>query len=107
LVHHLFRSHRTGSIIKPEFTGVTFPLRWHYDILRALDYFQAVDAPRDARLSESIDIVRSRRRADGCWSLEHSFKGKTYFELERIGTPSRWITLRALRVLKWWDRNGT
>jgi hypothetical protein len=104
LVHRLFRSHRTGEIIKPVFTRLAFPPRWHYDILRALDYFQAVNAPCDRRLAEAIDIVRSSRREDGCWPLQHSYKGKTYFELERLGARSRWNTLRALRVLKWWDR---
>jgi hypothetical protein len=106
LVHRLFRSHRTGAVIRPEFTRFAFPPRWHYDILRALDYFQAVNAPRDPRLAEAIDIVRSSRRADGRWSLQNSYKGKTYFELERLGAPSRWNTLRALRVLKWWDRGS-
>jgi hypothetical protein len=103
LVHRLFRSHRTGEIIKPVFTRFSFPPRWHYDILRALDYFQAVNAPRDPRLAEAIDIVRSSQRKDGRWSLQQSHKGKTYFELERLGAPSRWNTLRALRVLRWWD----
>jgi hypothetical protein len=104
LVHRLFRSHRTGEIIKPVFTRFAFPPRWHYDILRALDYFQAVDAPRDGRLAEAIDIVRNGRREDGRWTLQNAYGGKTYFELERLGAPSRWNTLRALRVLKWWDR---
>ena len=104
LVHRLFRSHRTGEIIKPAFVRFAFPPRWHYDILRALDYFQAVDAPRDARLSEAIDIVRNARREDGRWPLQHTYKGKTYFEMERVGAPSRWNTLRSLRVLRWWDR---
>ena len=106
LVHRLFRSHRTGSIIKTDFTRFVFPPRWHYDILRALDHFQEVDAPRDSRLSEAIDIVRTRRRDDGRWSLQHLYKGKTHFQLERLGAPSRWNTLRALRVLKWWDRKS-
>jgi hypothetical protein len=104
LVHRLFRSHRTGEIMKPAFVRFAFPPRWHYDILRALDYFQAVDAPRDARLSEAIDIVRNARREDGRWPLQHTYKGKTYFEMERVGAPSRWNTLRSLRVLRWWDR---
>jgi hypothetical protein len=104
LVHRLFRSHRTGEIIKPVFLRFAFPPRWHYDILRALDYFQAVNAPRDRRLAEAVEIVRQGRSEDGRWPLQHSFKGKTYFELERLGAPSRWNTLRALRVLKWWDR---
>jgi hypothetical protein len=103
LVHHLFRSHRTGAIIKSEFLRFAFPPRWHYDILRALDHFQAVAAARDRRLAESIEIVRSRQREDGRWPLEHVYKGKIHFELERRGEASRWNTLRALRVLKWWD----
>jgi hypothetical protein len=102
LVHRLFRSHRTGAIIKPVFTRFAFPPRWHYDILRALDHFQAVNAARDKRLAEAIEIVRSARLRDGRWPLQHRWKGKTYFDLERLGTPSRWNTLRALRVLKWW-----
>lgn len=106
LVHRLFRSHRTGAIIKPVFTRFSFPPRWHYDILRALDYFQAVNAPCDPRLAEAIDIVRRSQRKDGRWSLQHSYKGKTYFALERPGAPSRWNTLRALRVLRWWDRGA-
>jgi hypothetical protein len=106
LVHRLFRSHRTGEIMKPEFTRLSFPPRWHYDILRALDYFQAVNAPCDPRLADGIDTVRSRQRKDGRWPLEHSYKGKTFFELERLGAPSRWNTLRALRVLNWWDRGN-
>jgi hypothetical protein len=103
LVHRLFRSQRTGDIIKPIFLRFSFPPRWHYDILRALDYFQAVNAPRDQRLGEAIDIVRSTQREDGRWTLQNRYRGKTYFELERLGAPSRWNTLRALRVLKWWE----
>jgi hypothetical protein len=104
LVHRLFRSHRTGEVIKREFTRLAFPPRWHYDILRALDYFQAVDAPRDRRLTDAIEILRSTRDSDGRWPLQHSYKGKTYFDMEAVGAPSRWNTLRALRVLKWWER---
>lgn len=107
LLHRLFRSHRTGAVIKPVFTRFSFPPRWHYDILRALDYFQAVGATRDERLSEAIDIVRGHQCPDGKWLLENRYNGKTYFELERLGGPSRWNTLRALRVLKWWDLKGT
>ena len=102
LVHRLFRSHRTGRIIKPAFTRFAFPPRWHYDILRALDYFQAVGAPRDDRLEEAIDIVRSGQSAEGWWMLPQAWKGKIWFELESVGAPSRWNTLRALRVLEWW-----
>ncbi len=102
LVHRLFRSHRTGEIIKPVFLRFSFPPRWHYDILRALDYFQAVGAERHPRLAEAIDIVSHARCQDGRWLLKNRYPGKTYFELEEVGTASRWNTLRALRVLKWW-----
>ena len=103
LAHRLFRSHRTGSVIRPEFLKFSFPPRWHYDVLRALDYFQSVDAPRDERLTDAIDVVQSHRDADGRWPLQNRYPGTTYFELERVGAPSRWNTLRALRVLKWWE----
>jgi len=103
LAHRLFRSHRTGEVMKREFTRLSFPPRWHYDILRGLDYFQAVNAPRDERLSEAVEIVRARAGEDGRWPLEHTYHGKTHFPLERVGAPSRWNTLRAMRVLKWWD----
>jgi len=76
-VHRLFRSDRTGEIINAVFTRFSFPPRWHYDILRALDYFQAESAPCDERLSEAIDIVRRGRGDDGRWLLQHSYKGKT------------------------------
>jgi hypothetical protein len=62
-----------------------------------------VDAPRDGRCAEAIAVVRARRRPDGRWRLDHSYPGKSFFDLERLGAPSRWNTLRALRVLKWWD----
>ncbi|HEX9108971.1 MAG TPA: hypothetical protein VF832_17110, partial [Longimicrobiales bacterium] len=103
LVHRLFRSHRTGNVIKSEMTRFSFPPRWHYDVLRALDHFQAVAAPRDERLAEAIAIVRERRRPDGCWPLQNVYKGQTWFDMEAVGEPSRWNTLRALRVLKWWE----
>jgi hypothetical protein len=103
LEHRLFRSHRTGEIIKPVFIRFAYPPRWHYDILRALDYFQAVDAPRDPRLADAIEVVEKTRQEAGRWTLQNAYRGKTYFEMERRGGPSRWNTLRALRVLNWWN----
>jgi len=104
LAHRLFRSHRTGAVIKSTFTLFSFPPRWYYDVLRALDHFQAIGAPRDPRLADAIDVVRRHRRADGRWPLQNRHPGKVYFEMEGVGGPSRWNTLRALRVLKWWER---
>jgi hypothetical protein len=102
LQHRLFRSHRTGRVMRAEFKRMSFPPRWHYDILRALDYFRAVNAPRDSRLAESVEVICHKRRSDGRWVLENTYKGRSFFELERRGLPSRWNTLRALRVLRWW-----
>ena len=102
LVHKLFRSHRTGKVVSPAMTRFSFPPRWRYDILKALDYFQIVKAPRDERLTEAISIVEKRRCSDGRWMLQNRHPGKTYFELEKVCEASRWNTLRALRVLRWW-----
>jgi hypothetical protein len=106
LEHRLFRSHRTGRVIKSEFTRFVFPPRWHYDILRALDHFQAVDAPRDPRLAEAVGIVEQKRQSDGRWLLDNSYNGVTFFNIEQRGKPSRWNTLRALRVVRWWNQSS-
>ncbi len=103
LRHKLFRSHRTGKIINPAFTRLSFPPRWHYDILRTLDYFRDCNAPRDRRLTEAVEIVRQKRDAQGRWCLENEYHGRTFFRLESRKAPSRWNTLRALRVLQWWE----
>jgi len=103
LRHHLFRSHRTGKVIDPAWTRFSFPPRWHYDILRGLDYFRDAGAPRDERLRDAIEIVRQRRKPDGRWILQNRYPGKEFFQFEKLGEPSRWNTLRALRVLCWWQ----
>jgi hypothetical protein len=72
--------------------------------LRALDYFQASGASYDERLEDPLELLRKRRGEDGCWVLQNRHPGQTFFELEQVGEPSRWNTLRALRVLLWWNR---
>jgi hypothetical protein len=104
LAHRLFRSHRSGKVIKPAFVRLAFPPRWHYDLLRALDYFRAVDAPADERLADAITVLEAKQLPDGRWKLDHSFPGREFFALERVGRASRWNTLRALRVLRWWGK---
>ena len=104
LAHRLYRSHRTNDVVKPAFARFSFPPRWHHDVLRALDYFRASNAPYDARLEDPVGVVLRKRRADGRWVLQNRHPGKTFFELEQVGKPSRWNTLRALRVLAWWQR---
>jgi hypothetical protein len=104
--HRLFRSHTTGAVVKKQFTLFAFPPRWHYDILRALDYLAAAGAPRDSRAEEALEMVRARRRPDGTWPPAYRHAGSTYFELEERARASRWNTLRALRVLRWWEGDG-
>jgi len=106
LQHRLFRSHRTSAVVDAAMTRFAFPARWHYDILRALDYFRDAGAERDPRLEEAIAVVRKRQRPDGRWTLPRGYPGLTFFELEKAGLPSRWNTLRALRVLQWWAPPG-
>jgi hypothetical protein len=103
LKHRLYRSHRTGRVVNDAFTRFSFPPRWHHDVLRALDYFRASGARRDDRLEDPIAVVERRRRSDGRWILQNRHPGATFFEMERVGVPSRWNTLRALRVLRWWS----
>ena len=102
--HRLFRSHTTGRVVSSELTKLHFPPQWRHDLLRALDLLQSVGAPRDPRLEEAVAIVRSRRRRDGRWGLARPYPGAVHFALEATGAPSRMNTLRALRVLAWWDR---
>jgi hypothetical protein len=104
LAHKLFRSHRTGEIVDLRMTRFSFPPRWHYDIMRALDYFQECNVPHDGRMEDAIGIIKKKRRVDGRWPLQNRHAGRTFFEMEKPGRPSRWNTLRALRILRWWAR---
>lgn len=101
LQHHLYQSHRTGQPADPAMTRMTFPPRWHYDFLRGLDYFQAVKAPVDERMQTALNLLKNKQGKDGCWVLNTPWAGMVYFQMEAVGKPSRWNTLRALRVLKW------
>jgi hypothetical protein len=104
LQHRLFKSDKTGEVIHHNFTMLSYPYRWYYNVLRGLEYFARVDWPYDERLEEAMELLRRRRGADGRWPVQHKYPGKSFFEMEKVGGPSRWNTLRALRVLKWWER---
>jgi hypothetical protein len=100
----LFRRRSTGEVASPGYLDFAFPYYWHYDVLRALDYFRARGAAPDPRMAEAVEIVRARQRPDGSWPLDRVHPGTVHFTLEGgAGEPSRWNTLRALRVLDWWE----
>jgi hypothetical protein len=100
LAHRLYRSHRTGEISSERFTDLTFPWHWHYTIVRALDYMRLTPAIHDDRAADALDVLRSRRKANGRWPLQRRIAGTLLVEMERPGGESRWNTLRALRILR-------
>ena len=103
LERRLLRSRSTGEVINRRWTLFSFPPRWHYDVLRGLEHFRAAGGEPDPRLDEAIAHVRSKRQPDGTWPLEDVYAGRVHFALEEDGKPSRWNTLRALRVLRWYE----
>jgi hypothetical protein len=104
LRRRLLRSLRSGEVVNPRWAQFSYPPRWHYDLLKATDYFARRGGIPDPRLAEAIELVRSKRRPDGRWPLENTHPGAVRFRFEEPdGTPSRWNTLRALRVLRWYD----
>lgn len=101
LARHLLKSLSTGRIIREKWLQFTFPPVWQYDVLRGLDYFRKVGGPPDPRLAEAAAVVTNRRDPDGRWPLDALHADRVPFDMESPGAPSRWNTLRALRVLKW------
>jgi hypothetical protein len=100
----LYRRRSTGEIANPEFLELAFPPRYHYDILRALDYFRAAGRQTDPRMTEAVQLIERKRQPDGRWLLDNSYTESLALPLtESIGQPSRWNTLRALRVLRWFN----
>ena len=107
----LFRRLSTGEVANPEFLELAFPPRYHYDILRALDYCRNADVQNgvgpDTRMGDAVHIVESKRQADGRWLLDRAYDEALALQVgEAVSEPSRWNTLRALRVLRWWERGG-
>ncbi len=106
LMHRLYHSDRTGEIINENFLKLRYPGRWYYDILKALDYFQSAKLSYDNRMAEAISYLKNKRQKDGRWKLPSAHPGQVHFKMENAGQPSRWNTLRAMRVLKEYDRNA-
>ena len=110
LERRMLRRLSSGELIDPAFTLFSFPTGYHYDALRGLEHLRAAAVTPDARVAEAIDLVRSKRDAEGRWPLENPHEVEVVnarlrdleFDMgEREGRPSRWNTLRALRVLRW------
>ncbi len=100
----LFRRKSTGEVVDRAYLEFAFPHYWHYDVLRALDYFRRSGADPDPQMADAVNVVRTKRQPDGRWLLDRIHPGRIHFDIEGcVGTPSRWNTLRALRVLNWWD----
>jgi hypothetical protein len=102
LERRLFRRRSTGVVVDDAWTRFAFPTWWHYDVLRGLSYLRSAGVPPDERVAEAIELVASKRHGDGRWPLETRHPGRMPVEMdEGEGRPSRWNTLRALRVLRW------
>jgi hypothetical protein len=113
LERKLFKSLSTGKVIDRDrksdcdWRECSFPTRWHYDALWGLDYMRRAGAGADERAAEAVDLVARKKQQDGRWPLDHLHAGKVHFDIEDgKGTASRWITLRAWRVLDWYSARG-
>jgi len=109
----LFRRRSTGEVIERDrksgaaWTRFAFPTWWHYDVLRGLDYLRWAGVMPDARIAEAIGLLVSKRGRDGRWLLETRHPGVMLADIDAgEGLPSRWITLRALRVLRWYSASA-
>ncbi len=110
LERRLFRRLSTGEVIERDRKGnaswmrFAFPTWWHYDVLRGLDYLRRAGVTPDERVAEAVELVASKRDDDGRWPLEVQYPGKMPVEIDNgEHQPSRWNTLRALRVLDWYS----
>jgi hypothetical protein len=102
LERRLLRKLSTGNIIEPAWTQLAFPTLWHYDVLRGLDYLRTAGVQPDARVEEAVATVLERRQRDGRWILDVRHRDTLHEEIAgNVGADNRWITLRAMRVLRW------
>lgn len=101
LARRLFHRLSTGEVIDPAFARFGFPTCYHYDVLRALDHLRFAGVVPDEQMAEAIALVDSKRDADGRWPLEHWHEDNVVIPMDEDGKPSRWITRRAMRVLRW------
>jgi hypothetical protein len=104
LERRMFRSLRTGKVIDERWLRFSFPVFWHYDVLRGLDYMRNAGVKPDGHVREASQIVMKRRHQNGRWPLNLLHPERIPLEMETaVGSASRWNTLRALRVLRWYN----
>jgi hypothetical protein len=104
LARHMFRSLRTGEVINKRWLRFSFPTFWHYDVLRGLDYLRSARVKPDSRVRDAVETVIERRHQNGRWPLNLLHPELIPLEMETgVGRASRWNTLRALRVLRWYN----
>jgi hypothetical protein len=105
LDRRLLRRLTTGEFIDARYKYLFSPLpRYLFDILRGLDHFRAAGVAPDERMTEAVELLESKRDKDARWPIEYKHEGDYHFEMDDAeGQPSRWNTLRALRVLRWWE----
>ncbi len=104
LERRMFRSLRTGSVINKRWLRFSYPTHWHYDVLRGLDYLRNAGIKPDSRVDEAMDVVIKRRHQNGRWPLNLLHPEEIPLQMETgVGGASRWNTLRALRVLRWYN----
>ncbi|WP_038042551.1 prenyltransferase/squalene oxidase repeat-containing protein [Thermosipho africanus] len=100
LVHKLYKSDKTNQVIDKKMTMLSYPSRWRYDILRALDYFQSIDFQYDPRMEDALNLSLKKKLKSNKWPLQQKYPGRVFFDFEKVGKESRINTVRALRVLK-------
>lgn len=98
LIHHLYKSHKTLKVIHPDMTRFSYPYRYWFDVLRCLEYFVDANIAYDDRMSDAIDLLKSKRLKNGAWKNQGIRKGSTFFDMEKSGSISPINTYRALRV---------
>jgi hypothetical protein len=104
LQHRLFLSDRTGQIIDKNFLKLTYPCRWRYDILRAMDYFQYAGIKWDNRMTEAMTYLNKKQNKNGTWNMQAAHAGQVHFIMEKAGKPGKWNTLRMLQIKKHFER---
>lgn len=100
LRHNVYQSHRTGAPMQKQFTRFSFPPRWFFDVMKAMDQFQMHDVPYDSGFHDALTLICKKQKKSGKWTVQNKHAGREHFEMEKTGQESRWNTLRALRILK-------